>query len=117
MIAVIIGTPMPATTRVVQIDPAPMPTLTASTPESISASRALGGRDVAGDQIDVREAPPHCAHHVEHALRVAVRGVDDEHVHVRRHQRLGALHRVPRDADRGAAAQPAERVLRRVRDT
>ena len=32
MIAVIIGTPMPATMRVVQIDPAPMPTLTASTP-------------------------------------------------------------------------------------
>ena len=32
MIAVIIGTPMPATTRVVQIEPAPMPTLTASTP-------------------------------------------------------------------------------------
>ena len=39
-IAVIIGTPMPATTRVVQIEPAPMPTLTASTPSSISASVA-----------------------------------------------------------------------------
>ena len=39
-IAVIIGTPMPATTRVVQIEPAPMPTLTASTPRSISASVA-----------------------------------------------------------------------------
>ena len=37
MIAVIIGTPMPATTRVVQIEPAPMPTFTASTPSSISA--------------------------------------------------------------------------------
>ena len=36
----IIGTPMPATTRVVQIDPAPMPTFTASTPRSISASVA-----------------------------------------------------------------------------
>ena len=36
-IAVIIGTPMPATTRVVQIEPAPMPTLTASTPRSMSA--------------------------------------------------------------------------------
>jgi hypothetical protein len=29
---VTIGTPMPATTRVVQIDPAPMPIYTASTP-------------------------------------------------------------------------------------
>src|SRR5215475_5188057 len=37
MIAEIIGTPMPATTRVVQIEPAPMPTLTASTPSPISA--------------------------------------------------------------------------------
>jgi hypothetical protein len=31
---------MPATIRVVQIDPAPMPTLTASTPSPISASVA-----------------------------------------------------------------------------
>ena len=37
LIAVICGTPTPATTRVVQIDPGPMPTLTASTPASISA--------------------------------------------------------------------------------
>ena len=34
----IIGMPTPATTRVVQIEPAPMPTFTASTPASISAS-------------------------------------------------------------------------------
>ena len=54
---------------------------------------------------------------VEHALRVAVRGVDDEHVHVRGDERLGALHRVARDADGGADAQPAERVLAGVRDT
>ena len=40
MIELIIGTPMPATTRVVQIEPAPMPTFTASTPASISASVA-----------------------------------------------------------------------------
>ncbi len=35
-----IGTPMPAMTRVVQIDPAPMPTLTASTPIRIRSSVA-----------------------------------------------------------------------------
>ena len=94
MIAVIIGTPMPATTRVVQIEPAPMPTFTASTPRSISASVAFGGRHVAGDELDVRERAAHARDHVEHALRVAVRGVDDEHVDVRGDQRLGALHRV-----------------------
>ena len=35
-IAVICGTPAPDTTRVVQIDPGPMPTFTPSTPRSIS---------------------------------------------------------------------------------
>ena len=40
MIDVIIGTPMPAITRVVQIEPAPMPTFTASTPRAMSASVA-----------------------------------------------------------------------------
>ena len=40
MSELIIGTPMPATTRVVQIDPPPMPTFTASTPASMSASVA-----------------------------------------------------------------------------
>ena len=45
------------------------------------------------------------AHHVEHALRVAVRRVDDEGVDVRGDERLGALHRVRRDADRRAATR------------
>ena len=112
--AVIIGTPMPATTRVVQMEPAPMPTFTASTPSAISASVRFGGGDVAGDEIDVLELAPDAPDHVEHALRVAVRGVDDEHVHVRRDERLGARERVLADADRRADAQPAEAVLARV---
>ena len=37
MIAVICGTPIPATTRVVQIDPGPIPIFTQSAPASISA--------------------------------------------------------------------------------
>ena len=40
MIAVICGTPIPATTRVVQIEPGPIPTLTASTPASQRAFAA-----------------------------------------------------------------------------
>ena len=55
MIELIIGTPMPATTRVVQIEPAPMPTFTASTPASIERLGRLGRGDVAGDEIGVRE--------------------------------------------------------------
>ncbi len=39
-IAVTCGTPVPATTRVVQIEPGPMPILIASAPASISASAA-----------------------------------------------------------------------------
>ena len=38
-IAMICGTPTPATMRVVQIEPGPMPTLTASAPASTSAAR------------------------------------------------------------------------------
>ena len=51
MIAVSCGTPTPATMRVVQIEPGPMPTLTASAPASISALRAVGGGDIAGRDL------------------------------------------------------------------
>ena len=79
----------------------------------------LGGRDVAGDEIDVGELRARIARdHVEHALRVAVRGVDDQHVDVRGDQRLGALQRVACATPIAAPhAQPAERVLAGVRDT
>ena len=40
IIAVICGTPIPATTRVVQIEPGPIPILTQSTPALIKASVA-----------------------------------------------------------------------------
>src|ERR1700737_1773379 len=42
--AVTCGTPTPATTRVVQIEPGPMPTFKASTPAAISASAASAVR-------------------------------------------------------------------------
>ena len=107
--------PMPATTRVVQIEPAPMPTLTASTPSRISASVASAVATLPAIEIDVGEAAAQLAHHVEHALAVAVRGVDHQHVDVGGDQRLGALDGVAGGADGGAAAQPAERVLAGVR--
>ena len=46
---------------------------------------------------------------------MAVRGVDDEHVHAAGDERLRALDRVGPDADGGADAQAAALVLRRVR--
>ena len=69
MMAVSCGTPTPATMRVVQIEPGPMPTLTASAPASISALRAVGGGDVAGDDLHAVGQLLDPAHRVEHALR------------------------------------------------
>ena len=61
----------------------------------MSARVASAGRDVARDDVDRRGPAADRAHHVEHALRVAVRRVHDEHVDVRRHQGVGTLERVP----------------------
>ena len=114
-IAVICGTPTPATMRVVQIEPGPMPTLTPSAPWSTSALAPRGGRDVAADHLHLRIALLDPLHAVEHALRMAVRGVDDDHVDARRDQRFDALLGAVADADRGADAQPPELVLAGVR--
>ena len=78
-------------------------------------ARGLGRGDVAGDQIDVRMALAHLGDHVEDALRVAVRGVDDEHVDVGLHERGRAVQRVLADAHRRAHAQAAQCVLAGVR--
>ena len=74
----------------------------------------LGGRDVAGDHLDVplRLDPPH---HLDDRARVAVRRVDDDHVDLGGDERRGALERIGADADGGADAQPAPLVLRRER--
>ena len=54
-------------------------------------------------------------HAVEHALRMAVRRVDDDHVDAGLDQRLDALLGVAAHADRRADAQPAVLVLAGVR--
>ena len=56
--AVICGTPMPVTTRVVQMEPGPMPTLMASAPASMRASAAAEALiDAGGDTIKVGIGP------------------------------------------------------------
>ena len=110
------GTPTPATTRVVQIAPGPDPDLDRVGAGVDQRLGGLGGRDVAGDDLDVealldqratisstpREWP--CA--VSTTSTSTLRG----------DQRLGALERVRADADGRADAQPALLVLRRVRE-
>ena len=64
--AVTCGTPTPATTRVVQIEPGPTPAFRQSTPASISASAASPVAMLPGDQLDV-ELRLDPAHHLDDA--------------------------------------------------
>ena len=97
-IAVTCGTPVPATMRVVQIEPGPMPTLIASAPASISASAASGVAMLPATICDVGPARLQLAHHLDDRLRVAVGGVDDEDVDV-----------LARSAPRRAPRRPCRR--------
>ena len=81
-----------------------MPTLTASTPRSIRAVVADAVATLPAIRSTSREFAAKLFNHVEHALRVAVRGIDHEDVHVRGHQRRHALRCVLADANGGARA-------------
>ena len=99
-----------------QIAPGPCPDL-----DRVGAGvdQRLGsrtGRDVAGDHLELARQAGDARDHLEHAARMSVRGVDDEHVGARGEQRLRALDRVRADADGGADAQPPLRILGRVRE-
>jgi hypothetical protein len=74
--------------------------------------RAFGGRNVAGDKLDIEaaEAP----RHLEHPGRVPVGGVEDEKVDAGCDQRLCTLDGVRPDADRGANPEATLPVLGRV---
>ena len=109
--AVICGTPTPATIRVVQMEPGPTPTFTPSAPGRDQRPRRLRRDDVAADDLQLRVLLLDGADPVEHALGVAVGGVDDQQVDARLDQRLDALGRVAARADGGADAQRAPVVL------
>ena len=100
----------------VQIEPGPIPTLTASAPASTSAAAAVGRGDVAGDDLGGVGQPAHGRHAVEHALRVAVRGVDHDHVGAGGDQRLRPLDPGLARAGGCADAQPALAVLAGMRE-
>lgn len=66
LIAVSCGTPIPAITRVVQMEPGPMPTLIQLAPRFNEGAGGLGRGDVARDDAQVREGGAQLADLVDH---------------------------------------------------
>ena len=94
--------------RVVQIDPGPMPTFTASAPASTSALRPSAVATLPAI-TSIVEALLDLAHRLDDVARMAVGRIDDQHIDAGLDQRLGPL--VVVDADRRPDAQPAALVL------
>ncbi len=121
-IAVICGTPTPATMRVVQIDPGPMPTFTASAPASISARVPAAVATLPATTWHRRRMGLQPRDRLADAARMPVRGVDHHHVDARLDQRHRPLE--PRVAHRRGRRHPqpphcvlgGERVQHRLLD-
>jgi hypothetical protein len=90
MIAVSCGTPTPATMRVVQIEPGPMPTFTASAPASISARVASAVATLPAITCTSFDRFLHPLT-ASPRLGMAMGGVDHDQVDARIDQRLGAF--------------------------
>ena len=98
--------PAPLTTRVVQIDPAPTPTLMASAPASASASTPSSVTTLPATTGSVGHAALIRSIALIDAGRVPVGGVDGDGVDALGDERLDPLLEVVTDADGGGAAQP-----------
>ena len=80
--AVICGMPAPVTTRVVQIEPGPMPTLMASAPARASSQAPSKVPTLPAMQVDFRQLRLHQLDGIEHASGVAVSAVNGQHIHL-----------------------------------
>jgi len=115
MTAASCGTPTPATMRVVQIEPGPMPTLTQSAPASISASVASRVATLPAMMRVESLSRLTPLDSVQHALGMTMRGIDDEEIDAcidERHGALDSRHRPHRWRRRraGGPAHPCTRV-------
>ena len=110
-IAVICGTPTPATIRVVQIDPGPIPTFTASAPASISARVASAVATLPATICTRFECRFSRSTASAHALGMAMRGVDHHDVDPGLDQRHRALESRIAHRGRRRHPQPPELVL------
>ena len=86
MIAVICGMPTPLTTRVVQIDPGPMPTLMASAPAAIRSRAASSVAMFPTMRSRSGNLPLHFLDRFKHARRMTMSRVDGNDIHFRAHQ-------------------------------
>ena len=77
--------------------------------------RGFGGRDIASDDLHAGEHIFGFTNRIDDALRVPVRGVDDQHVDACLHQCIRSLQAVRPNAEGGPDAETAERILDRVR--
>ncbi len=112
--AVICGTPTPATTRVVQIEPGPTPTLTASAPASINASAASPVTMLPPiTQLRISLLDPR--HAIDHALRMTMRSIDDNHVHASCGKQFDTLFGIAAHTHRRAHQQALGAVLGGIR--
>ena len=92
-----------------------MPTLIASAPASISALAPSPVATLPAITCTALDSVLTRRHRVEHVLRMAVRGIDDDEIDAGVDQRLGALEALVADGGRGGDAQPALLVLAGVR--
>ena len=115
MMAVSCGTPTPATMRVVQIEPGPMPTLMASAPASISALAPSLVATLPATTCTLFDSRLMRVTASSTSARMAVRGIDHDQIDARLDQPLGAVEALVADRGRGGDAQAALLVLAGVR--
>ena len=110
-IALNCGTPTPATTRVVQIDPGPIPTLTESAPRIHQGFRPVLGGNISCNNLGVVTKFLDPRNGVEHPRRVAVCGIDDDNVTPGIDQCFGTREAVVTDISRRGNTEAALLVL------
>jgi hypothetical protein len=74
-------------------------------------ARRIGGGNIAADDVYLREIRLDPLDAIEHALRMAVRSIDDQQVYAGLDQQFGAFLGAWSDADGSADAQAAEAIL------
>ncbi len=115
MMAVICGIPAPVTTRVVQIDPGPIPTLSASAPRSTSSRAACSVAMLPTIKGRFREFGFDPRRGLHHTPGMGVRAVETEHIDMPFDERRTPLRNVAGHTNPGRNPQPAELVLAGVR--